>query len=180
MNKLYDTNKKTNKIADIFDVTSSIVLDKKVSSTVIVIPHVCNNVSVFNGGFAKDVAEHYPIVKENFMALGKKYSQLGKVQYIEVYSNTHSKNKIIIANMIAQNGIISSSNTRPLNYCALVYCMNDINRYIDSLYKNNSDVVDIHCPKFGSGLAGGNWVFIQDLIKDIWKNHQVYVYSKSR
>jgi hypothetical protein len=37
--------------------------------------------------------------------------------------------------------------------------------------------VQIHAPKFGCGLAGGNWNFIQDLITDIWKNIQVFVYQ---
>jgi hypothetical protein len=36
--------------------------------------------------------------------------------------------------------------------------------------------VQIHAPKFGSGLAGGNWAFIQELIKDIWNNYSVFIY----
>ena len=28
--------------------------------------------------------------------------------------------------------------------------------------------VEIRCPMFGSGLAGGNWAFIEELIDEIW------------
>lgn len=163
---------------DIFNIAKDTVFNKTIRDTAIIIPHVCNNVGVFGGGFAKDVANHYPIVRENFIALGTKYSKLGRVQYIEVHNNNEQKNKLIIANMIAQNGTISVSNPRPLNYNALVYCMNDINRYIDNLVSNNIDKIYIHCPRFGSGLAGGNWLFIQDLINDVWSKHIVYVYTK--
>jgi hypothetical protein len=51
---------------------------------------------------------------------------------------------------------------------------------VASYIKNNFDkenTVQIHAPKFGSGLAGGNWNFIEELIKDIWLNIPVMIYS---
>jgi hypothetical protein len=82
--------------------------------------------------------------------------------------------ELIFANMIAQNGTISQNNPRPLNYEALVKCMVDVRNYIQS---SDKDKVQIHCPKFGSGLAGGNWSFIKDIIDDVWKNNIVYIYT---
>ena len=41
----------------------------------------------------------------------------------------------------------------------------------------SSDKIEIHCPKFGSGLAGGNWHFIENLIEDIWTAYFVTVYN---
>jgi hypothetical protein len=75
--------------------------------------------------------------------------------------------------MIAQNGVISRNNSRPLNYEALVKCMSNVRDTINSLDKEK---IEIHCPKFGSGLAGGNWVFIEQLIEDMWSNYTVCVY----
>lgn len=145
-------------------------------STVIV-PHICNNVNAFGAGFAAAVTNHFPEVKANFHLLGSK-GKLGHTQYVITKINNKYKHSIIFANMIAQNKILSNSNNRPLNYAALVYCMNDINHYINSLQSHSDSIpVEIHAPKFGSGLSGGNWNFISHLIEDIWYNKDVYIYA---
>jgi hypothetical protein len=57
--------------------------------------------------------------------------------------------------------------------------MNQVRSYTKELQKNSENArVEIHSPKFGSGLAGGNWNFIEELIKDIWYDCEVFVYSK--
>lgn len=151
---------------------------ERTSQNNVIIPHVCNNVGVFGAGFAKYIADKYPNVKENFQLLGKK-SKLGYTQFINIYTNKSTNNKIIIANMIAQNGLINNNNPRPLNYFALCNCMNVVSSSIDNiLSQDKSAKVEIHAPKFGSGLAGGNWKFISELIKDIWYGVSVFVYEK--
>jgi hypothetical protein len=141
----------------------------------IIVPHVCNNVNSFGAGFAAGVAKHFPIVKENYHLLGKQ-NILGYTQFVEVYKNKDYGHKIIFANMIAQNGTIHKNNPRPLNYYSLAKCMANVNLYIHQNF-DSENRVQIHAPKFGCGLAGGNWNFIQDLITDIWKNIQVFVYQ---
>ena len=47
-------------------------------------------------------------------------------------------------------------------------------------YLNKSENIEIHCPKFGSGLAGGNWNFISDLIDDVWGRYNVTVHILDR
>jgi hypothetical protein len=79
--------------------------------------------------------------------------------------------------MIAQNGTISPSNQRPLNYYSLCKSMSDVVSFIKNKFRNDQSV-EIHAPKFGCGLAGGNWNFIQELIKDIWKNQKIFIYQK--
>jgi hypothetical protein len=144
----------------------------------IIIPHVCNNVNGFGAGFAGYLSSKLPHVKENFHLLGNK-AKLGYTQFIDAYINKDTNNKIIIANMIAQNGLISKLNTRPLNYFALASCMSTVkNQIINLKNKDVSTDIEIHCPKFGSGLAGGDWQFISELISDIWTNIPVYVYIK--
>ena len=141
----------------------------------VIIPHVCNNINLFGAGFAHAVAKHYPIVKENFHLLGNK-SQLGHVQFVSVHKDKTYGHRLIFANMIAQNGTISTSNSRPLNYYALSLCMKAVSNYIEANF-DNENRIQIHAPKFGSGLAGGNWNFIQDLIDDIWSKHPVFIYD---
>lgn len=160
---------------NIFNCISDIINTDNKSYKVLV-PHVCNNVDVFGAGFASAVCESYPIVKENFNLLGKN-AQLGYTQFVTATSNKKTDSKLIFCNMIAQNGIISKSNQRPINYAALVKCMIEIKKNIDT-HRSNFDytTVQIHAPKFGSGLAGGNWSFIEKLIEDIWYNIPTYIY----
>ncbi len=163
--------------ADIFDIAKSRVVCQSNGSSVI-IPHVCNNINLFGAGFAAAVSKEYPIVKENFHLLGNK-TKLGYVQYIVVSKNKISNNEIIFANMIAQNKTISNLNHRPIHYEALVKCMVDIRNYMINFTKTTELPIEIHCPKFGSGLAGGNWNFITNLIEDIWTSQKVFVYNYS-
>jgi hypothetical protein len=81
--------------------------------------------------------------------------------------------------MIAQNGIISLKNKRPLNYIALAYCLSNIKNYItDFLKEDSSRYVEIHAPKFGSGLSGGNWNFIKSMIQDSLSQYTTFIYIK--
>lgn len=173
------TQLKTNDIIfskeDIFKSTLDRVQAKNIGCSVI-IPHVCNNVNAFGAGFAGAVAEQYPEVKDNFHMLGKN-QKLGTVQYVSVYKDRNYGYELIFANMIAQNGLKSFNNKRPLSYLALGYCMNHVSGFIrQKTSEDNTIKYEIHCPKFGSGLAGGNWNFIQELIVDAWNNYTTFVY----
>lgn len=143
----------------------------------VIIPHVCNNVNAFGAGFAGATASHYPIVKENYHMLGLNFLKKnpGHSQFVNVYTHAEYRHNLIFANMIAQNGLISENNKRPLNYAYLMKSMLNIKNYILANYKDSK--IEIHCPKFGCGLAGGNWNFISDLIEDIWGGLVVVVYE---
>lgn len=163
--------------ANLFDIANLRISDQNKGSNVL-IPHVCNNVNAYGAGFALEIANRFPTAKANFHLLGNQ-SKLGHVQFITVKEDQKSKHQIIIANMIAQNGLIHHTNTRPLNYAALSTCMSTVRTYIKNFLKEDaSNYLEIHCPKFGSGLAGGNWDFISELIIDIWTNTPIFVYTK--
>lgn len=149
------------------------------NGTNIIVPHVCNNVDSFGAGFTAGIAKHYPVVKENYHMLGSHFlkNNLGYTQFVEVAKDNKYGYKLIFANMIAQNGTISKLNTRPLNYYALVKSMASIKSYIQQNFNPKDSPVQIHAPKFGSGLAGGDWRFIEELIKDIWNNIPVFIYD---
>jgi hypothetical protein len=57
---------------NIFDIIKSRVTTESTGSTVFV-PHVCNNIDLFDAGFAAQVAEKYPEVKANYHMLGKNF-----------------------------------------------------------------------------------------------------------
>jgi len=162
---------------DLFDYINHYINQGNNGSSVIV-PHVCNNINLFGAGFAAAVAKHYPIVKENYHLLGNNFlkNNLGYVQFVEVAKNKSHGHKLLFANMISQNGTIHKNNIRPLNYFALARSMDSVRKYI---YQNfdRENKIQIHCPRFGCGLAGGNWNFIEELIKDIWSDLTVFVYD---
>jgi hypothetical protein len=145
----------------------------------VIVPHVCNNINAFGAGFAGALGERYPIVKENYHLLGSTFlkNNLGYVQFVEVSRDNTYGHKLIFANMIAQNGLISKTNTRPLNYWSLCKSMVNIAYYIKTNFSTDNKV-EIHAPKFGSGLAGGDWNFIEKLIEDIWFSYSTFIYIK--
>jgi hypothetical protein len=160
----------------LFDIIEDRISCPQHGSTVIV-PHVCNNINAFGAGFAGQTAVSYPVVKANFHMLGQS-AKLGYVQFVKAKSDPQHKHSIIFANMIAQNKIIGPDNPRPLNYGALALAMHNIKTYIRSAEKDTeSNRIEIHAPKFGSGLAGGNWNFIAELINDIWSDIPVFIYT---
>lgn len=165
---------------DIFDAIKKRTNTDHTGSTVIV-PHVCNNIDLFDAGFAAQVASYYPEVKANYHMLGKTFlkNNLGHSQVIKVYEQPKYRHKLYIVNMIAQNGIRNGKNNRPLNYAALVKSMIQVSFFINNStgFLQKTENVEIHAPKFGSGLAGGNWNFISELIDDIWGKYQVFIYN---
>ena len=147
------------------------------------VPHVCNNIDLFSAGFAAQVSVNYPSVEADYHMLGKNFlkNNLGYSQIIKVFEDQKYKHKLYFVNMISQNGVKRYNNSRPLNYLALVKSMNKLSDFIVSNtgFTNQTEKIEIHAPKFGSGLAGGNWNFISDLIDDIWGRFFVTIYNPS-
>lgn len=166
--------------ADIFDIIMQRVKAQNNGATIFV-PHICNNIDLFGAGFAAQVAEKFPTVKADYHMLGKKFlaDNPGYAQILKIYEDPKYKHRLYFVNMIAQNGTISPKNPRPINYFSLMKSMSSLSRYIhnNTGYSQKTENIEIHCPKFGSGLAGGNWNFISDLIEDIWGPYQVFVYG---
>jgi O-acetyl-ADP-ribose deacetylase (regulator of RNase III) len=85
---------------------------------------------------------------------------LGKIQMTRV------ENDICVVNMIAQHDIKPTKDSNgsivpPIRYDALKACLMIINAIAVRTHAT------IHMPKIGSGLAGGNWDIIEQIIKEI-------------
>jgi len=126
----------------------------------ILVPHVCNNVKKFGAGFAKSIALKWPIVRSKFIDFDAK---LGDVQFVNVDSLT-------VANMIAQDGVKSVNEKKPLKYNHLIRCMDSVAQ----MAKDSG--AEIHTIKFGSNLAGGTWELIEELIYELWDDLPVFIY----
>jgi hypothetical protein len=78
--------------------------------------------------------------------------------------------------MIAQSGIKNYENPKPIKYVALMNCMLKVkDLIIEKKRENVGTKISIHCPKFGSFRAGGNWDFIEELIFEIWIANKIDV-----
>lgn len=166
---------------DIFESVNNRISSGYAGATVL-LPHICNNIDLFGAGFAAAIANKYPDVKANYHMLGKSFlkNNLGHAQILKIREDKKYKHSLYVVNMIAQNGIRSDNNPRPLNYAALVRSMIQVSQFIvgNTGFSNKTENIEIHAPKFGSGLAGGNWNFISDLVEDIWGKYNVFIYDK--
>jgi len=130
-----------------------------------IIPHVCNNMGGWGAGFVMALSRKWKKPEEvyrNFCKM-KPLPLLGKTCYAQMMHEN-----IIIANMIGQAGTVSDDNPTPIKYKALANCMEDVFGYVEMMKTQSEKPVVIHCPKFGSDLAGGKWDFILELIREIW------------
>lgn len=138
---------------------------------IIVIPHVCNNQGKWGKGFVVPLGNRYPKAREAYFDL---FPKGGSVP-IPCCSTVMVEDHISVFNMVAQ----TLGGEKPLRYYALVECMEFVDHtieYIFNSYDGELNKVEIHAPAFGSGLAGGDWSVISELIEDIWKNRSVTIY----
>jgi len=161
----------------IFDIANEAINSKENSYNVI-IPHICNNSNVFDIGFSDQINRQYPTVKINYELLGKNFllKNPGYVQFNDVDGNISNNKRLIVASMIAQNGLKNKNNKRPLNYAYLVKSMVLVKKFISTNF-NSENKVMILMNKSGSATTGGNWKFIETLIEDIWNDIQIVVHQ---
>lgn len=142
-------------------------------NAVVVVPHVVNCKGGFGSGFVVPLMKRWPHVREAYLAwfnnqlalaagsqlvalhcLNNPPFALGETLFISVADQS----QIVVAHMCAQ----TLGGNRPLFYNALARCMEQVAKYADQRQ------AVIHAPAFGSGLAGGDWDFIEKLIEDCW------------
>ena len=143
---------------------------KTAPNEIAIIPHCCNNKGGWGAGFVLALSKKWELPEKNYRAFcageppypKNTHPLLGKTCYAKI------DKRLVIANMIAQDGTVSKNNPIPIKYRALANCMDNVFSYIEMIKAQVSNPVVIHCPKFGSDLAGGNWDFILELIREIW------------
>lgn len=130
-----------------------------------VIPHICNDMGMWGAGFTRALSNKWyrsELAYRNWATTQNKF-ELGGCQFVKV------DDTIVVANMIAQHKIYKSGNRPPIRYGALATAMGKV---LDYAGKHN---LDVHCPKFGAGLAGGAWKAIEQLILEIWVDNGLSV-----
>jgi len=135
-----------------------------------IIPHVCNNIGAYNAGVAKSIRNKFPEAYDEYIRFNPK--KMGKVNFV-VIKRKKEDHAFIIANMIAQQGYEPTTDERYVNYSDLVSCMKKV-RKLAQIFE-----YDIRTPMFGTGLSGGDWNIIKNLMIDCWckRGIDVYVYK---
>lgn len=135
-----------------------------------VICHIVNNKGGFGKGFALQVKNKYPIVRDRYKDwyhlsfLSNDHTfKLGTIQKIDVDEN------LSFINMLCQDGYKNKGNTQPLVYDALELCLLQVNEsYLSK---------QIWMPKIGIGLAGGEWSTIEEIIERCLSEREVFIYE---
>ena len=129
----------------------------------IYIPHVCNNAGGWGAGFVLALSKHFPRAEKSY----REWFEYGKpdLSNVQMVPIPQTRN-IIVCNMIAQG----LGGIKPLRYGHLAHCMQKV---ADTLQPGFL----IYAPKFGSGLAGGDWAIIEELIEDIWGKNEVHIFT---
>jgi O-acetyl-ADP-ribose deacetylase (regulator of RNase III) len=133
-----------------------------------VIAHIVNDQGRWGAGFTRSLTRNWPEAEFDYRlwhtGRDRDYRfMIGDVRYVCVQKGTdmfYSKENIWVAHMLAQVGLRSGNNPRPLRYDALGACLLELSRFAE-LAK-----ASVHMPKIGAGLSGGNWDIIQELIQD--------------
>src|SRR5271163_2171955 len=141
-----------------------------------IIAHICNDIGKWGAGFVMAVSAKWPAVRDAYLEwykqpkTGRYEFGLGRVLYVPVTPH------IIIANMVAQAGINSTSRLRrsvdpalslhsgwskgaPIRYDALEKCLADV----ASTVSVPSRLASLHMPRIGCGLAGGKWDLVEPI-----------------
>lgn len=130
-----------------------------------IIAHVCNDIGAWGAGFVVPLGKKYPDSRDLYLALDQR--NLGEIQLV-----TTIEGGVMVANMIAQHGIGPSFEgdkmIPPIRYDALKQCMYAV-REAARIMQQNGYTVEVACPMFGAGLAGGDWPTIEQMIALIWQ-----------
>jgi O-acetyl-ADP-ribose deacetylase (regulator of RNase III) len=135
-------------------------------STRVVIVHVCNNVGAWGAGFVIPLGKRYPEARESYYKMHKEYETiLGAVQFV----NVEPEHDVYVANLIGQDNIRYVQNIPPVRYEAIREGLKKVREFC--IEKG----LQVQMPKIGSGLAGGNWEIISDIIQSELSSHNVPV-----
>ena len=136
------------------------------------ITHCCNDEGGWGKGFVLALSNKWELPEKHYRAFyagtapyparQEKNPILGRTCYAKI------DKRLLVDNMIGKHVTVCEDNPKPVKYGALASAMKAVVGYIRMIQTQVSNPVVIHCPKFGSDLAGGDWNFILELIRECW------------
>jgi O-acetyl-ADP-ribose deacetylase (regulator of RNase III) len=132
-----------------------------------IIAHVCNDIGAWGRGFVMALSAKSPLPEEAYRAWKEGLDpphppfELGEIQTC-AFQPSCSRDNILVANMIAQQGIRWEGNTPPIRYESLRSCLSKLYARTSTLNKGFT----VHMPRIGCVLAGGKWEEIAKVIEE--------------
>ena len=120
--------------------------------------HIVNDSNKWGAGFVLAISKRWKEPEKVYRE--QKNYVLGKIQMIRVEKD------ICVVNMIAQHDVKPTKDNNdsiipPIRYDALKACLKTVNAIAVRTKAT------IHAPRFGAGLAGGDWNKIEQIIKEV-------------
>lgn len=122
-----------------------------------IIVHICNDIGGWGKGFVLAISKRWKAPEDSYRTWyrSKDNFNLGEVQFVKVEQD------LWIANLIGQHKINKAENgAPPIRYVAVE---TGLKKVADFARDINASV---HMPRIGCGLAGGEWVIIEPIIKE--------------
>jgi O-acetyl-ADP-ribose deacetylase (regulator of RNase III) len=134
-----------------------------------IIIHCVNNIGAWGTGFVISLGKKYPSCRQEYWNTWRT-KKLGDIVPCSVAFG------VTVIHMFGQQGIYYIRDVPPIRYNALRSCLEKIAKHIKENFKGPATV---HCPRFGTGLASGNWAIIEKIIEEtlLAKDIEVYVYD---
>lgn len=146
-----------------------------------IIAHIVNDQGKWGAGFTYSLSRNWPEAERDYRLWHRyrtnitldrtKGFHLGNVRYTLVQGGTadtaNPEEPLWVAHMCAQEGLIGGVNRRPLRYDALGACLMDVAVFADLVKAS------VHMPKIGSGLAGGDWDIIKEMLYDAFDRNSI-------
>jgi len=129
-----------------------------------VVVHGCNCLSTMGAGIATQMAWAFGCDRFEMELWGPTIKKLGNIDYV-TFSNGFTVVNAYTQYRYGRNHADGDSN--PFDYEAFTMCMRKMNH----IFKGKH----IGMPKIGSGLAGGNWNKIEEIIKYTLRDCKVTV-----
>ena len=124
-----------------------------VTSGPAIIVHGCNAQGSMGAGFAKQVREIYPNAYKVYKNQNK--INLGTCTFAKL----EECSGLVIANAVTQEYYGREKNKRYTDYSAVKSCFKEIAKYAST-----NQIKEIHFPKIGAVLGGGDWKIISEII----------------
>lgn len=132
--------------------------------------HCCNDVGAWGAGFVVALSKRWKKPENEYrlwyrsQGEGRNKFKLGEIQVVDIQSD------LAVVNMIGQADCYPDKDGNPpIRYDAIKSCLEKVAK--EAKDRNSS----VHAPRFGAGLAGGDWSKIEALLTECLINKSVNV-----
>ena len=134
-------------------------------SDIRLIIHCCNDIGGWGRGFVLALSKRDSTPEKLFRSwangsIGACEYELGNIQICPFVEEG-----LCVANMVGQHGISTVNGTPPIRYDSIAACLLKVKEWV-KVKEAEGKSVTVHAPRFGAGLAGGRWDWIESLIVD--------------